>query len=80
MAMLLAVGAGIALWRTRNAAPPSAQQADTQPHELPARSVAVLPFENLSPEPNDALLALGIAEAVLHQLANHVVPLPPPVP
>ena len=71
MAMLLAVGAGIALWRTRNAAPPSAQQADTQPHELPARSVAVLPFENLSPEPNDALLALGIAEAVLHQLANH---------
>jgi len=71
IAVLLAVGAGIALWRTRSDAPASAQQAETQPHELPARSVAVLPFENLSPEPNDALLALGIAEAVLHQLANH---------
>ena len=43
--------------------------------EAPLRScwsvrLPSLPFENLSPEPNDALLAFGIAEAVLHQLAN----------
>ena len=37
---------------------------------MPIRSVAVLPFENRGPELNDDLLALGIAEAVLHQLAN----------
>jgi TolB-like protein/Tfp pilus assembly protein PilF len=31
--------------------------------------VAVLPFENLSAEPNDGFLATGIAEGVLHRLA-----------
>jgi TolB-like protein/DNA-binding winged helix-turn-helix (wHTH) protein len=36
----------------------------------PANSVAVLPFENLSTAPNGRILALGMSEAVLHQLAN----------
>jgi TolB-like protein/Tfp pilus assembly protein PilF len=35
-----------------------------------ARTVAVLPFENLSRADDGEVLALGIAEAVLHQLAN----------
>lgn len=70
MAVLLALGAGIALWRTSSDAPASAKQVDAQVQAVPLRSVAVLPFENLSPEPDDALLAIGIAEAVLHQLAN----------
>ncbi len=35
----------------------------------PPRSVAVLPFSSLTATPNDGVLALGIAEAVLHQLA-----------
>ncbi len=33
-------------------------------------TVAVLPFQNLSNSPDDEVLAMGIAEAVLHQLAN----------
>jgi TolB-like protein/DNA-binding winged helix-turn-helix (wHTH) protein/Tfp pilus assembly protein PilF len=38
--------------------------------ELPARTVAILPFENLSPEESDEHLAFGIAESVLHRLAS----------
>lgn len=37
---------------------------------LPDRSVAVLPFENLSADANNEFLALGIAEMVLHRLAE----------
>lgn len=33
-------------------------------------SVAVLPFENLSSEPNNDYIALGIADSVLHELAS----------
>lgn len=36
-----------------------------QPH-----SVAVLPFDNLSAEPNNDFIAVGIADSVLHQLAS----------
>jgi transcriptional activator of cad operon len=68
--VLLAVGVVIALWRIPRDAPTSAQQSDTPAQAAPLRSVAVLPFESLSREPNDALLAIGIAEAVLHQLSN----------
>ena len=37
---------------------------------LPPRTVAVLPFENLSGDPANEYLALGIAEMVLNRLAN----------
>ncbi len=33
-------------------------------------SIAVLPFENLSPNPDDAYFAVGIHEAVLNELAK----------
>jgi TolB-like protein len=36
----------------------------------PERSIAVLPFESLGPTGEERILAFGIAEAVLHQLAN----------
>jgi transcriptional activator of cad operon len=36
---------------------------------LPERSIAVLPFVDFSSEPAGRVLALGISEAVLHQLA-----------
>ena len=46
------------------------------PVPLP-NSVAVLPFDNLSPDPDDAYFAVGLHEAILSQLANvremHVV-------
>ena len=38
--------------------------------QLPERSIAVLPFVNLGKADNSDLLALGIPEAVLHQLAT----------
>lgn len=38
--------------------------------ELPSRTVAVLPFENLSADDGNEYIALGMAESVLHRLAN----------
>ncbi len=36
----------------------------------PLSSIAVLPFENLSTAPDGSIVALGMSEAVLHQLGN----------
>ena len=38
--------------------------------ESPSRTVAVLPFENLSTDKANEYIAFGIAESVLHRLAN----------
>jgi eukaryotic-like serine/threonine-protein kinase len=43
--------------------------ATTRP-ELPAKSVAVLPFENLSNEPENAFFATGVQDAILTDLAK----------
>jgi TolB-like protein/Flp pilus assembly protein TadD len=59
---------GYALWRARSAGVTSVR-VETSAAALPARTVAVLPFENLSAEPDDGFLATGIAEGVLHRLA-----------
>ena len=40
-----------------------------QPSRLP-NSIAVLPFENLSPDPDNAYFAAGIHDTVLHELAK----------
>lgn len=37
--------------------------------DLPARSVAVLPFVSLSDDASDAFIAFGVAESVLHRMA-----------
>jgi len=37
-------------------------------HEPPTNSIAVLPFENLSPNPDDAYFAAGIHEEVINRL------------
>jgi TolB-like protein/DNA-binding winged helix-turn-helix (wHTH) protein/Tfp pilus assembly protein PilF len=37
---------------------------------LPPRSIAVLPFRDLNDDPEDDILALGIPDALLHQLAS----------
>src|SRR6185436_19089452 len=36
----------------------------------PEKSVAVLPFENLSPDPNDVYFADGVQDEILTRLAN----------
>ena len=55
--------------------PPVAQDTSTdidqQPlMELLPNSVAVLPFENMSPDPEDAFFAAGIHEEILNQLTK----------
>jgi TolB-like protein/DNA-binding winged helix-turn-helix (wHTH) protein/tetratricopeptide (TPR) repeat protein len=66
---VLAMGT-YAAWRAHFAASMTAVRVEAPPASaLPAHTVAVLPFENLSAEPNDGFLATGIAEGVLHQLA-----------
>jgi TolB-like protein/DNA-binding winged helix-turn-helix (wHTH) protein/Tfp pilus assembly protein PilF len=71
VAMLLAVLTGAWLWSARVAerAGPGAAPGTTAV-ATPERSVAVLPFENLGAATASADLALGVPEAVLHQLAR----------
>jgi non-specific serine/threonine protein kinase len=63
-AVLLAVA--VALWprRAHGPAPPPVAA------EIPAKSIAVLPFQNLSPDPENAYFADGMTEDVLTQLAK----------
>ncbi|MEM9303183.1 MAG: hypothetical protein AAGE01_13785 [Pseudomonadota bacterium] len=78
---LLALSIGLFLtedlWRSTGSAPASqAAEGMTEPApavEAPARtdnySVAVLPFENMSPDPDNAFFAEGISEEILNLLA-----------
>lgn len=57
------------------ATPVAAAPAEAAPVVAPAstvlpNSVAVLPFENLSPDPDNAFFASGIHDELLHQLAK----------
>lgn len=65
--LIVALAAGFALWYgTRE---PTAQPSHASTVH-PERSIAVLPFEDLSAARDADLLAFGISEAILHQLAN----------
>jgi TolB-like protein/DNA-binding winged helix-turn-helix (wHTH) protein/Tfp pilus assembly protein PilF len=63
-AVVLAV-AGV-LWFAGRDTPESNRSAAA----IPVRSIAVLPFENLSSAEDGEILAFGIPETILHQLAN----------
>ncbi len=65
VAVLLGYG-WYAHWRPVVETPASLIQAI----ELPSRTVAVLPFENLSADDGKEYMAFGVAESVLHRLAN----------
>lgn len=54
------------LWFATRDASQDARQATP----VPVRSIAVLPFENLSTAEDGEILAFGIPETILHQLAN----------
>ena len=60
---LVVVGLVATLLLRSAAPPPIAATA------LPDRSVAVLPFDNLGQSPDDAALAFGVAETLLHRLS-----------
>lgn len=70
-AALLAVVAGLGLWRSlsrHDAGSPAT--ASTAAAVVPAQSVAVLPFENLSGDPNNVYFSAGIQDEVLTRLAQ----------
>jgi TolB-like protein/Flp pilus assembly protein TadD len=62
---LLVVAAVILLWRARAGRPGSS--GPTGPDR---KSIAVLPFQNLSPEPENAFFADGMTEDILTQLSK----------
>jgi TolB-like protein len=75
VALVLAVG--FLVWRlnygpdaTQTAVAPAGAPAATPVSDVLPNSVAVLPFENLSPEPDDAYFASGLHQEVLDQLSK----------
>jgi TolB-like protein/Tfp pilus assembly protein PilF len=78
LALLLAIGGGL-LWRYERALPsssPDAAQrnsglsATAQAVPIPAKSIAVLPFENLSTDKGNAYFADGMQDLILTRLAD----------
>jgi TolB-like protein/DNA-binding winged helix-turn-helix (wHTH) protein/Tfp pilus assembly protein PilF len=70
-ALAIAVALAVAVTlRGRWEAEPTAEASVRPVSRLPERTVAVLPFLNLSPQADRDYVARGIAEAVLHQLAG----------
>src|SRR6266851_641504 len=70
IAVALAVAAGIYVFfnRTGSKVPPSASTA--APVAIPEKSIAVLPFGNLSRDPDNAYFADGIQDEILTRLSK----------
>ncbi len=72
--VLLVLGLPLALilaWAQETQATGDAQAVtEREDAELDPKAVAVLPFENLSPDPDNAYFAAGVHEEVLNQLAK----------
>ncbi len=75
--LVLAVGGGL-LWRFGSIKEVSADKPASVPNEpktvsvlaIPAKSIAVLPFENLSADKDNAFFASGIQDMILTKLAG----------
>ena len=70
LGVVLLAYSGFARWRAAHETPPPASAASAAAAEPRARTVAVLPFENLSTDAENAYVAFGVAESVLHRLAS----------
>jgi TolB-like protein len=68
LAVILAIG-GVLLWRFSETPSKPAATSETA-GAIPAKSVAVLPFENLSAEKDNAYFADGIQDEILTGLAK----------
>jgi adenylate cyclase len=71
--VLLSAGLlGYQLWRTRNQSAPrqNASPARTEAATIPAKSIAVLPFENLSRDPDNAFFTDGVQDEILTDLSR----------
>lgn len=68
---LVAIAVAWLIYRTEFDEPPAEQPIaqEVVPDVLP-NSVAVLPFANLSPDPDNAFFAAGIHDTILHELAK----------
>jgi serine/threonine protein kinase/Tfp pilus assembly protein PilF len=64
MLIALAVPLGVMIWKGQTERPPVASSP------LPEKTIAVLPFENLSRDADNAYLADGIQEEILTRLAS----------
>src|SRR3546814_4661916 len=83
LALLLAVGGGV-LWRFNDVSPvpvpvpvpvperaaPAAPALIPETAAPPAKSIAVLPFENLSRDPDHAYFVAGMKDLILTRLAD----------
>ncbi len=77
LALLLAIGGGL-LWRfaAQNPVAPAADAANSSssdlaaPARIPDKSIAVLPFENLSADKGNAYFADGMQDLILTKLAD----------
>ena len=74
LALLLTIGGGF-LWRFAGAASegvvrPAATASSSAPIAIPKKSIAVLPFENLSRDPDNAYFVDGIQDEILTRLAK----------
>jgi TolB-like protein/Tfp pilus assembly protein PilF len=73
LALLLALGGGF-LWRNAGASPEQvvrpATESSPAPISIPEKSIAVLPFENLSRDPENAYFSEGIQDEILTRLAK----------
>jgi TolB-like protein len=72
LALLLAIGGGL-LWRYTRMASPSVAVSTRHADDavsVPAKSVAVLPFVNMSGDPNNDYFSDGITEEILDALAQ----------
>jgi TolB-like protein/DNA-binding winged helix-turn-helix (wHTH) protein len=69
--VVLAVGALFAYgWRTQSPGRDRAVTSLAAASQMSVRSIAVLPFNTLSSAPENEFFAMGLADAILHQLAS----------
>ncbi|MBS0569878.1 MAG: hypothetical protein JSS28_04680 [Proteobacteria bacterium] len=75
LALLLAIGGGL-LWRLGKTPAPTATTAVVTPEKpssaasVPGKSIAVLPFENLSEDKSNGYFASGMQDEILTRLAS----------
>ena len=69
LTVLLAIGGGL-LWRFEPAAPATATSQASMPSTIVSKSVAVLPFVNMSGDPANEYFSDGITEEILNALAQ----------
>jgi TolB-like protein/class 3 adenylate cyclase/Tfp pilus assembly protein PilF len=69
-ALMIGIGWWWSDWPRRTAPSPAGTVASSASSEIPAKSIAVLPFENLSRDPDNAFFTEGVQDEILTRLAK----------